>query len=145
MKAEVRYVVVVMPDGAIGGQLRVPFLDFEAMFLHPSRLMKPLAGLGLPGAGPGRGPTNRYGGSPLRRPVPLMHSDCLVEASTACVNRLHVQVRLAEGRTKGQTQPTSVNSMPDEGYEIRCNNCRKRSPTTPLTWAAEHAAVPNRA
>jgi hypothetical protein len=36
-KAEVRYVTVVLPDGAIGGNLRVPFLPFEAMFLRPSR------------------------------------------------------------------------------------------------------------
>jgi hypothetical protein len=30
--AEVRYIVVVNPDGAIAGRLRLPFLDFEAMF-----------------------------------------------------------------------------------------------------------------
>jgi hypothetical protein len=37
MNAEVRYVVVVLPDGSIAGQLRIPFLEFEAMFLRESR------------------------------------------------------------------------------------------------------------
>jgi hypothetical protein len=32
---DVRYVVVVMPDGTISGALRVPFLPFESMFLRP--------------------------------------------------------------------------------------------------------------
>jgi hypothetical protein len=36
MNEQVRYVVVVLPDGAIAGRLRVPFLDFEAGYLPPS-------------------------------------------------------------------------------------------------------------
>lgn len=34
-EAEVRYLVVVMPDGRISGSLRIPFLPFESLFLRP--------------------------------------------------------------------------------------------------------------
>jgi hypothetical protein len=37
MDAEVRYIVVVLPDGTIAGRLQVPFLPFEAGYLRPSR------------------------------------------------------------------------------------------------------------
>ena len=33
---ELRYVVVVMPDGSVAGRLCVPFLPFEEMYMHPS-------------------------------------------------------------------------------------------------------------
>jgi hypothetical protein len=36
MQQQVRYIVVVLPDGTVGGRLQVPFLPFEAMFLQPS-------------------------------------------------------------------------------------------------------------
>ena len=39
MEAEVRYLVVVLPDGRIVGRLRVPFLEHEAGFLPPSRFI----------------------------------------------------------------------------------------------------------
>jgi hypothetical protein len=37
MEAEVRYIVVVLPDGSIAGRLQVPFLPFEGGYLQPSR------------------------------------------------------------------------------------------------------------
>jgi hypothetical protein len=37
MQAEVRYIVVVLPDGTVAGRLKVPFLEFEAGYLLPSR------------------------------------------------------------------------------------------------------------
>src|SRR5256885_8694671 len=36
MEHEVRYAVVVFPDGSIGGRLRVPFLPFERGFVRPA-------------------------------------------------------------------------------------------------------------
>jgi hypothetical protein len=33
---ELRYVVVVMPDGTVSGRLQISMLPYEAMFLRPS-------------------------------------------------------------------------------------------------------------
>jgi hypothetical protein len=57
MEAEVRYIVVVLPDGVIAGRLTVPFLPFEAGYLPPSRFIPepaaPAAGIGTEPASPG--------------------------------------------------------------------------------------------
>jgi len=37
MHEEVRYVVIVLPDGDVAGRLRIPFLEFEGGYLQESR------------------------------------------------------------------------------------------------------------